>query len=201
MAQAPGLRVFSLAVLPVMCALLNYPSCSAVTVSLLIPSKILSLDAGLHSSFRSGCGKGGCNAQGLATSLVLPKAPISPYTHAHSAPHTMIMLISQNVIDIPHGPHPVRQTFAYGTAGLTGSVGTGPAPITAPHCSCISSSLCATDPVLQSETIRARKKTGLPRDDNTCTIPCSGPCLNDAPVVGADPASKPVSTSQKSEAN
>lgn len=175
MAQAPGLCVFSLAVLPVMCALLNYLSCSAVTASLLIPSKILGLDTGLHSSFRSGCGKGGCNAQGVATSLVLPKAPISPYTHAHSTPHTMIMLISQNVIDIPHEPHPVRQTFAHGTAGLTGSVGTGPAPITAPHCPCISSSLCATDPILQSETIRARKKTGLPRDDTRAQSPAVAP--------------------------
>lgn len=185
---------------------LSLSSSSAVTVSLLVPSRILSLDGGLHSSFRSGCDKGGCRAQGLATSLVFPKAPISPYTHAHSAPHTVITLISQSVIDIPHEPHPVRQTCVHGTARhgtaeLTGSVGTGPVPIPAPRCPCTPSSPCATDPVLQSETIRARKKTGLPRDDITCTIPCSGPSLNDAPVLGADPASKPVSTSQKSAAN
>lgn len=114
----------------------------------------------------------------LNYSPVSKSTNLTTHTYAHS------ILISQNVMDISREPHTVRQTSEHGTAELTGSVGTGPALITTPHCPCIPSSLCATDPIPQTDTIRARKKTGLPRDYNPCTIPCSSPYLNDAPVMG-----------------
>lgn len=104
------------------------------------------------------------------------------------------MLMSQNVMIVLRIRTQPGRRSEHSTAELAGPVRT------APHCPCIPNSLCATDPILQTDTMRA-KKTGFPRYCNTCTTPCRGPDLNDALVMGADPASGSMSTPQKLEEN